>query len=187
MKKEANKYSVILASCFFCVCVSAMAQEKSEKERFQMGLELGAGRVERSTPGFKLSETDFFMGFKGAYRVNRYFLMGLELSGWLQQSSDLYDPSVGEGISQIFLFAQLYPGVDSGFFIKAGGGYVSHWDNGPESTGSKSGTGLVIGAGYDFRMDSSWVITPLATYSSGNIDNEKYNATTLSVGFSYEF
>ena len=95
------KYVVLLTLSL--MGVDAHAAEELERAGFWGGMDVGAGYLQQSSDGFEANETTFFLGFQGGYTLNEHFLLGLELSGWLLQASDLEDPSVGEGISQVFL------------------------------------------------------------------------------------
>jgi hypothetical protein len=172
------------------ISVSAQAQTLPDREGFRFGLEIGAGSVERKIAGSGIDETNFYMGFAGGYWIGRNVLAGLELNGWLLQASNLKDPTVGEGISRVFLSARIYPDTHSGWFAKVGGGYISLWNNRPGETRRKSGNGFEIGGGYDFGMGSpekAWGLTPFVTYSSGTTDDEKHNAITIGVGVFWQF
>lgn len=162
---------------------SALAAEKLERTRYWGGLDIAAGKVQRSVAGVEEDETKFFLGFKVGYTLNPHFLMGVELSGWLFEATSLWDPSVGEGISQVFLITRYYPSQDSGLFAKVGGGYVSHWNNRPGEPRRKEGWGLTFGGGYDFSLNKNLAITPFVTYSFGEADDQEHNALTLGVGF----
>ena len=100
----------------------ALAEEKLERSRFWGGIDIGVGFVQRSFEGIEEDESNFFLGFKGGYTLNPHFLIGIELSGWLLESSDLEDPSKGEGICQAFLITRYYPSSSMGLFAKIGGG-----------------------------------------------------------------
>ena len=160
----------------------ALAAEKIERAGFWAGIDFGIGLVERSFAGVEEDETNFFLGFKGGYTLNPHLLIGLELSGWLLEASNTEDPSKGEGISQVFLITRYYPSRDYGFFAKAGGGYVSYWNDRPGEPRRKSGWGLTFGGGYDFSLNKNWAITPFVTYSFGETDDQEHNALTLGVG-----
>jgi hypothetical protein len=64
---------------------------------------------------------------------------------------DPTEPEKGEGISRIFLYTQLYPSTESGWFVKVSGGYINHWSNSSDSQ-SRKGWGYSFGGGYDFLI-----------------------------------
>ena len=82
------------------------AEEKFERSGFWGGVNFGVGFVQRSFAGIEEDENNFFLGFEGGYTLNPHFLIGVELSGWLLEASDLNDPSKGEGIMQAFLITR---------------------------------------------------------------------------------
>lgn len=178
------KYAVLLTLSL--MGVDTCAAEKLERARFWGGMDVGAGHLQQSFDGFEVDETTLFLGFQGGYTLNKHFLLGLELSGWLLQASDLEDPSVGEGISQVFLITRYYPSRDSGLFIKGGGGYVSFWNNRPGEPSRVSGWGLTVGGGYDFSMSEKWSLTPFATYSFGETGHQNHKVFTLGIGVTFQ-
>jgi hypothetical protein len=178
------KYVVLLTLSL--MGVDAHAAEELERAGFWGGMDVGAGYLQQSSDGFEANETTFFLGFQGGYTLNEHFLLGLELSGWLLQASDLEDPSVGEGISQVFLVSRYYPSRDSGFFVKGGGGYVSYWNNRPGEPGRLNGWGVTVGGGYDFSIDKRWALTPFVTYSRGSAGNEEYDVFTVGLGITLQ-
>jgi hypothetical protein len=188
---SAKMVCVLLISIFF-IAATASAEERHIRYGFWGGIDAGAGYLKQSLDGGNENSTSFFLGFKGGYTINPHFLIGLELSGWLIEESDQYcyyaycsDASEGEGIMQIFLISRYYPSQELGFFVKAGGGYVDHWNNNPGESKSKSGWGLTVGGGYDFLINEYIAISPFATFSYGETGNWDYHAITLGLGLTF--
>ena len=126
------------------------------------------------------------MGGEGGYTLNPHFLIGLELSGGTLESSNLNDPSVGEGIMQIFFITRYYPSQDMGWFAKVGGGYVSHWNNRPGEPRRNTGWGLTLGGGYDFPINQNWAVTPILSYNFGETGDLDHDAINLSIGITFQ-
>ena len=174
---SAKMVCVFLISIFF-ITVTAPAEERHIREGFWGGIDAGAGYLKQSLDDGDEDGTSFFLGFKGGYTINPHFLIGLELNGWLIDESDQYcyggycsDASEGEGIMQIFRISRYYPSQELGFFVKAGGGYVDHWNNRSGESKSKSGWGLTVGGGYDFLINEYLALSPFATFSYGETGN----------------
>jgi len=179
---------VLLLSIFF-ITATALAEEHHIRDGFWGGIDAGAGYLSQSLDGGDEDGTSFFLGFTGGYTINPHFLIGLELSGWLIETSDQYcyyaycsDSSEGEGIMQVFLISRYYPSQEVGFFVKAGGGYVDHWYHRDGDTRRKDGWGLTVGGGYDFLINEYLALTPFATFSYGETDDWDYQAITLGLG-----
>lgn len=182
---------VLLISIFF-ITAAASAEEHHIRDGFWGGIDAGAGLLKQSFDEGDEDGTSFFLGFKGGYTINPHFLIGLELSGWLVETSDQYcyygfcsDSSEGEGIMQIFLISRYYPSQELGLFAKAGGGYVEHWNNRPGEPNSKSGWGLTMGGGYDFLLNENVALSPFATFSYGETGNWDYQAITIGLGVTF--
>jgi hypothetical protein len=184
------RYSITLifyALAVFCLITpGALAEEKLERSGYWGSIYFGAGFVQRSFTGIEEDDTNFFLGFEGGYTINPHFLIGAELSGWLLESSDVNDPSEGEGISQVFLTTRLYPSTSIGLFAKVGGGYVSYWNNRPGEPSSRDGWGLTLGGGYDFPLYENFAISPFINYSFGEADDQDHNVWTLGIGLTFQ-
>jgi hypothetical protein len=177
--------------CLLALSLSLVNTEVTAKEAFDRasiwgGVDIGRGNFKTSGDVDK-DETALYLGFKVGYRFNPHYLVGLELSGWILESSNLWDPNKGEGISQVLIFTQLYPNIGSDYFVKLGGGYVSHWNNRLGEPAKKSGWGITLGGGYDFRLYKDWAITPFVTISHARTDNEVHNAWALGIGMTRQF
>ena len=171
---------------FSLISPGALAEEKLERSGYWGSVDFGAGFVQRSFAEIEEDDTNFFLGFEGGYTINPHFLIGVELSGWLLESSDVNDPSKGEGISQVFLTTRLYPSASMGLFAKVGGGYVSYWNNRPGEPSSRDGWGLSLGGGYDFPLNKNFAISPFINYSFGEADDQDHNVWTLGIGFTFQ-
>ena len=185
---SAKMVCVFLISIFF-ITAPGLSEERHIRDGFWGGIDVGAGYLKQSLDEGDEDGTHFFLGFKGGYTISPHFLIGIELSGWLIEESDQYcyygycsGASEGEGIMQIFLISRYYPSQESGFFLKAGGGYVDHWNNNAGESKSKSGGGLTVGGGYDFMLNEYLALTPFATFSYGRTDDWDYQAITLGLG-----
>ena len=171
---------------FSLISPGALAEEKLERSGYWGSVGFGAGFVQRSFAEIEEDDTNFFLGFEGGYTINPHFLIGVELSGWLLESSNVNDPSKGEGISQVFIITRLYPSDSMGLFAKFGGGYVSYWNNRPGEPSRKNGWGLTFGGGYDFPLNKNFAITPFITYSFGDADDQDHNVWTLGIGLTFQ-
>lgn len=183
----------ILCIAILFMATAALAETEYTRDGFWGGIDAGAGLVYQSIGGENQDDVYFFLGFKGGYFINPHFLVGLELGGWLVETSDQYcyygfcsDPSEGEGIMQIFLITQLYPFKESGLFAKAGGGYVENWNENPGEQRNKKGWGFSVGGGYDFMLSEHFALSPFATFSYGDTGNWDYKAITFGLGGTFQ-
>lgn len=171
----------------FLMSYSAFAEEKLNRDGIWAGIDVGFGHIERSFGETQEDDNNLFLGFTIGYTLNPHFLIGVELSGWLFEPSDLnYPERGGEGLSQVLLVTRYYPSRKSGLFAKIGGGYVSHWNSRPGEPQRKSGWGLNFGGGYDVLLNSNWSITPFLSYSFGDADNQEHEALTVGIGFTWQ-
>jgi len=175
-----------VAMVLFCWVPLSAADDIHFRNGFWGGIDAGAGPVGLS---YDQGEDDdaifFYLGFKGGYVINPHFLIGIELSGWLLEASDLNDPDEGQGISQAFLITRIYPSRELDFFLKAGAGHVSIWSNATGDTRREQGFGLTMGCGYDFRLNETAALSPFATFSYGDTDSRDYTAITFGLGLTF--
>lgn len=151
---------------------------------FWGGVELGAGNIRRSAYATH-TDTTIYMAFKGGYAVSERLLLGAELGGYTLEAGDLWDPSKGEGLSQVFLIAQYYlwP-IREGWYIKGGGGYVSYWNNNPGGL-EDNGWGALFGFGYDWRTEGFGNFGPLLSFDYGKAGDIDYRAVALALSWSF--
>ena len=147
-------------------------------------IELGAGQLHRTTPGFSNNSGRFYLGLAGGIAVDPHVLLGAEFSGWLIQAEDVNDPTKGSGISRVFAVARIYPQSTSTLHFQIGAGSITGWDKSPSSS-YRHGTGWEAGVGYDAVVGTRGVITPFLRYSSGKAGNLTLSAVTIGVGYTW--
>ena len=180
----------VLSGLLFAVLLFAnsgvVAEEKINRDGVWASIDAGLGYIERSFETGNENDTNLYLGFTVGYVVAPHFLIGLEMSGWLLEASNLnYPEQGGEGLSQVFVVARYYPYNESGLHLKLGGGYTSHWNNRPDEPRRTNGWGMSLGLGYDLDSIADWSIVPFLDYSFGDTDNQDYQAITLGLGFTW--
>jgi hypothetical protein len=183
-------YLLLISIC--SITAAASAEENHVRDGLWGGIDAGSGQLKRSLDAEDKNGKYLYLGFKGGYTINPYFLIGLEFSGWNIEVTDQYclygycsDSSEGEGIMQIFLISRYYPSQDLGFFVRAGGGYVDHWYHRSGELRRKEGWGLTVGGGYDFLFNETIALSPFATFSNGETGNWDYQAITIGLGITF--
>ena len=159
------------------------AQDQPARHGFWGGVDLGLGLLERSVDESEVNDSTFYMGFKGGYTINPHLRIGLELSGWLLQASDLEDPQKGKGLGQILFITRYYPFKKSNVFARFGGGYVNLWNNSPGETANQEGFGFTVGGGYDILVTRSFALSPFASFNFGDAGDMDYTAVNIGIGF----
>ena len=176
---------VVLIGLSLMTSVS-FAEEQPVRTGFWGEIDVGMGLLQQSLNEMEVDDTPLFLGFKAGYIINPQFRMGLELSGFLLEQSDLEDPEVGEGISQVFLIARYYPYQKSNLFVEGGGGYASIWNNRPGQWRRKNGWGLTMGGGYDFRVNSKVALGPFVTFGYGSAEELNYKVIHFGIGMTFQ-
>lgn len=126
----------------------------------------------------KYDDTWFYGALRTEYGLSEQTLLGLEGAGWTDQED--VDSPISEDVLAFMITTRVYPMPLSGTFVKAGWGYVKHryWESSASS--DATGTGYLIGLGYEIGSGSL-----LISYSSGDLDQETYKAITISAGFTF--
>ena len=183
---HSGKLVCAVSLALFFLAQTVSAEEIYIRNGFWGGIDAGVGLLKPSfEEGDNEDDIAFYLGFKGGYTVNPNLLIGFEVGGWLLEASDLNEPDEGKGISQVFLITQLYPSKESGFFAKAGGGYVSMWSNRSDDTRRKQGWGLTVGGGYDIKVNETVALSPFVNFDYGEAGNWDYTAITFGLGVTF--
>lgn len=150
------------------VAATAAAQAKPQtRQGLNVSFGLGAG-----SGGVKCTDcaSDRQNGGTGYFRlggtVSPQLVVGGELSGWTH-SEDAGDVT----FSYITAFAQYYPVVTSGFFVKGGLGFGGTEFNVQDPTLGNiklesQGLAGSVGAGYDIRLGKNFSLSPYVEYMS---------------------
>ncbi len=167
-------------------CSKSTTQEANKRNGFWGSLDLAVGDVSLSSSSTgDRADTLLYMGFSGGYSINPNFLIGVELSGWLYETSEMGNPSKGEGLSQVFITTRYYPFKENNLFARISGGYVSHWNNNFGSIRRNTGWGLGVGGGYDIAITNHLFITPFVIYNYGDLKEESFTAISVGVGITF--
>lgn len=195
MLLSAMKLPAALALALIAWASSAAAEERNSG--FWGALDFGYASMRRdfSVTGER-SDGKFAMAFRGGYFWHPRLLLGIELSGWTLENSDLWNESKGEGLATYLLVAQAYPLAGSPLFLRGGVGTARYWNNRPLEHGGDGSAG-VLGVGYDFRLrGSSFLhVTPIVDYAAGKVRDAttppgvtqdfRYRALTFRIGITY--
>ncbi len=137
---------------------------------FWIAGELGNGSVSLSSDVASRSKGGLAMGLEGGYAFNRVFSLGLRLNGSTLENSNLQDPSKGESVSQFSAMVRVCPWPGTGIFLRGGAGSLRYTNNRPEEFGG-SGTGLFLGAGYEFPLWKRLHLAPVVDLAWGKLDD----------------
>ncbi|HET7765751.1 MAG TPA: hypothetical protein VFK92_11745 [Burkholderiales bacterium] len=165
------------------------------------GFDVGYASVARSySVTSDTRDGKFTFALRGGIQIDPRLLVGVEFGGWTLQSGNNQDPATGEAIGTRFLVVQVYPLAHSAFFVRGGGGRVVYSNNRPGESGA-SGTGGIVGIGYDFgvkRRDgehTAFYITPSLDYSAGSysgatsppgvVQDQRYRALSARIGLTF--
>ena len=166
-------------------------QQAREPGNWWIAIDAGYGRVDADGgPGDRVDE-GWVLAFRGGPRFGRHWLAGLELGGIGFQGYDLWDPSEGRSPSDLFLVTEYHASFDGGWFLHAGGGWISYTDNADAGADFEGeGLGARLGAGYEWRPAPGWAVFTLLAWEFGRIDaiegdDWSYDALRVSLGWSF--
>jgi Outer membrane protein beta-barrel domain len=162
----------------------AQAQADQNLRAWWVGGEIGEGQLSLSSDQFPRGrEATFALGFFAGHRLGDHARLGLEVNGWLLQASNLNDPTVGEGVSNVLGVIDVFPAHKIPLFIRTGGGLAMYQNSRPGESGG-TGWSWTSGAGYEFRCSERLGLAPMVQYAYGRFDDVR-NPIAVETGRHY--
>lgn len=152
--------------------------DESRQRRFYFGGDLGVAYMDIESGATNYSETWLFGALRAEYALHPRLLLGAEGMGWTDQVT--LRSSISEDVTSFMVTARVYPVQNSEAFVKAGWGHAWHryWESSENS--DTSGAAYLLALGYGVNKASFSI-----SYSSGDLDQERYKAVTVSAGFTF--
>lgn len=188
--------AIVVAVSLLVAPLALSAQTVQARQGFTFGFGVGAGSGGVSCDG---CSTDRQNGYSGYLRmggtVSPKLVIGGETQGWIHSANGETDQ-----FSYLTAFAQYYPSVSNGFFMKGGlgfGGTSMEIKNDPQLGNYKmtsAGMAGTVGLGYDIRMAKNFSLTPYVNYlstfgaaakSGGNDLGFKLNGNVFQLGMGF--
>jgi hypothetical protein len=160
--------TVLLASTSF-------AQQSQARDGFWIGGGLGYGSLGCEGCTDRTGAPSGYLKLGTTLRQN--ILLGVETNGWTK--SEFGARLTMANLSGAVYF---YPMASTGLFVKGGAGYSMLDASTDIGSGSESGFGMLVGAGYDVRVSRNLSITPVANWFRGGFDGGSTNVLQLGVG-----
>ena len=162
----------------------AHAQINQNLRAWWIGGEIGEGQLSLSSDQIHRDRTPTFaLGVFGGHRLRDQARVGLEMNGWLLQASNLNDPTVGEGVSNVLGVIDVFPTRKIPLFIRGGGGLAMYQNNRPGESGG-TGWSWTGGAGYEVRISERLGVAPIVEYAYGRFDDVR-NPIMVETGRHY--
>ena len=162
----------------------AQAQINQNLRAWWVGGEIGEGQLSLSSDQIQRDRTPTFaLGFFGGHTLGGQARVGLEVNGWLLQASNLNDPTVGEGVSNVLGVVDVFPKRRIPLFLRGGGGLAMYQNNRPAESGG-TGWSWTGGAGYEVRFSERLGLAPIVEYAYGRFDDVR-NPITVETGRHY--
>ncbi|MDF3053244.1 MAG: outer membrane protein beta-barrel domain [Geminicoccaceae bacterium] len=160
--------TVLLASTSF-------AQQAQTRDGFWIGGGLGYGSLGCEGCIDRTGAPSGYLKLGTTLRQN--VLLGIETNGWTK--SEFGARLTMGNVSGAVYF---YPMASTGLFVKGGAGYSMLDASTDVGSGSESGFGMILGAGYDVRVTRNLSITPVANWFRGAFDGGSANVLQIGVG-----
>ena len=160
--------TVLLASTSF-------AQQAQTRDGFWIGGGLGYGSLGCEGCTDRTGAPSGYLKLGTTLRQN--ILLGIETNGWTK--SEFGARLTMGNVSGAVYF---YPMASTGLFVKGGAGYSMLDASTDVGSGSESGFGMILGAGYDVRVTRNLSITPVANWFRGAFDGGSANVLQIGVG-----
>lgn len=174
---------------------AAYAQDRSERKKFYVGMEMGVGLLELSRNSLPAErDSRFAMGFYGGYSPFRWLRAGLNLNGWLIEPFGYFnDPSKGISIGNTYGQIELFPFKKLNLFLNFEGGISNYTNKHPDEYNAR-GTGTKFGLGYEYHLTKNVGLSLTVNYGVGRFNdvlypppaiNQQYNALEFLLGITY--
>ena len=160
--------TVLLASTSF-------AQQAQTRDGFWIGGGLGYGSLGCEGCTDRTGAPSGYLKLGTTLRQN--VLLGVETNGWTK--SEFGARLTMGNVSGAVYF---YPMASTGLFVKGGAGYSMLDASTDIGSGSESGFGMILGAGYDVRVTRNLSITPVANWFRGGFDGGSANVLQIGMG-----
>ena len=144
----------VLMAIGVVVLITGNAVQAQSRDGFWVGFGAGTGSLQVGGDPRQWGAVGYL---KLGGTINQRVLLGAELNGWKRESS------AADRHVNLTVTAYSYPSATSGFFWKAGLGWS--WLGDARGTGI-NGVGVVLGLGYDARIEDNFSITPFLNLST---------------------
>ena len=180
--RHLSRCLVVLAALVVALAPAASAQGHPQtREGFWIGFGLGWGSLSFSCSGCSGSEGALSGYLKMGGTLSPKLLLGGETNGWTKSQSGTTVTAANASAALYF-----YPAPASGFFVRGGLGWATLSASSGGGTGSQSGVGFVVGAGYDVRVSPKMSVSPMASFNWGDLGSGvKQNVFQIAVGVTW--
>ncbi len=162
----------------------ARAREQRTVRPWWIGVEFGDGQLKLTSDQFGgTRKAAFGLGFVGGHRLGDRARIGLELNGWLLQASNLNNPAVGEGVSNVLVVLDAFLIRKAPLFLRAGPGVALYHNNRPGGFNG-SGSSWTAGVGYEIRLAEKFGLAPIVDYGAGSLGDVR-NIILVQTGRRY--
>ena len=148
--------AVLVAALGTVLFHSAVQAYPQTRQGFYFGLGLGTGSADLGSGTANSTRLSGSAGsFRFGFTLNPNIALGLESNSWLKSAPDgLF------GITTLTLAASVFPA--EGLVLRAGVGAEGGAGDG---LGGEAGSGLMVGAAYEFRVARSFALGPQVDYN----------------------
>jgi hypothetical protein len=166
---------VVVAALLLLVPGSEVAaQHPHVRQGFWIGFGLGYGSLGASDCDGCGREGGFTGVFRLGGKLSDRWLLGFESNAWIEEEFE-----TTFSVSTSTATAYFYPNPASGLHLKGGLG-VGYID--VEDVGDETGTGLLLGIGFDLRVGRNISIVPGASWFLADFDDGSLNLLQVGAG-----
>ena len=173
----------LLLAALYCAAALAVgsqplaAQRSSPRRGPWLGFGAGAGSARVSCP---ICQRGRDTGFSGYFRlgatVNQNLLLGAEVNGFYSRR----DGGADELLGLFGAVAYLYPGPESGFYVKGGVGLVAYRLDDDTDALTYRAPGVQLGVGYELRLNRALSVTPYVNAMGSTAGSIRFNGTKVT-------
>jgi hypothetical protein len=192
MEGDDMKRMVLLMGCVIGFCFPGQearallvtpARMQLERPWWVSG-EFGEGQLKFSSDQLQGDRVPTFaMSFAGGRQVGESIRFGLKLNGWTLESSDPYDLTKGESVSNVMGMVDVFPLPRTRLFVRGGFGWASYTNNHLTALNG-DGVGWETGVGYEIPLRGQLRLAPIVEYAAGSLGDAQNTAKMQTGGYS---
>jgi len=186
MQRNISFATLVLLSAVLLPALAAAETHPQTREGWLIGFGVGGGSAGISADGASSDrEGGFAASFRAGYAFQPQLSVELDSNGWSKEQ-DGTTTTFSVGTAAI----NYYPGAQ-GIVLRGGVGFgsadVSTQVGSVTLSGSESGFGFLLGAGYEFRVRRTFAIGPQVDFGWMTLDAFDANYVNVGIGFNWYF
>ncbi len=161
------------------ISAQALAQSNPQvRQGFWISFGFGYGSLGCEHCDNRVSGTSGYLRMGGT--LSQRLLIGGEINGWSKTEGN-----TTLTVSNVGPVVYFYPDAHGGFYLKGGVALASAKLDIGRFTGDETGSGVILGLGWDARVGRNFALTPYFDLLTSNFDGGSLNTYAFGLGFTW--